>query len=137
MPNTWPAQLPQQWPLGTEEQSIDGRIRFPEDSGPARIYREFTATPRIYRITNWVISAAQRDALETFWTTLGGGVATFEWEDPFEGAGIKTMRFQTRPIYRRTTPSIWIPLEMRAGGASEQELLTVDFELEELSWYPA
>lgn len=138
MPETWPAQLPQKWPLESEEEPRDPRQRFDGFGGPPRYYNEFTAAETVHRIPPLTISEAQRTVLETFFrTTLNNGTDPFEWTDPYAGAGTKTFQFKSRPKYQRHTPRVDLPSEYRAGSSNPLAILSVVLELEEWPWYPA
>lgn len=138
MPETWPAQLPQKWPLESDSDPRDTRQKFDGFGGPARYYSEFTAAEIAHKIPPLTISEAQWNVLWNWFTaTLGRGIKPFEWADPYAGAGTKTFMFVKPPRLQRHTPRIDVPLAYRAGQPNPLGLVSVVLDLEEWPWYPA
>lgn len=81
----WPGSLPA-FERGLKDVAQDGVIRTPMDAGPVKRRRRFTAMSRYLRGTIYLTSAAQRNALDTFFDdTLQGGSLSFEMTDPKDG----------------------------------------------------
>lgn len=92
----WPGSLPQYMELGLSETRQQGFIRSPNDAGPAKQRKRFTAASR-YLTGTMALSKAQRDTFETFYTTtLGEGADEFDMNDPLDFS-VKSMRFREAP----------------------------------------
>jgi len=120
---TWPSTLPQAFPVGTNVQVQDVRIRTSVDAGLPKLRRRFTAAIRTYTLATdrFIMTDTQQTTFETFYTTtLEGGTLTFDWTDPWVGAGLKVFRFVSPLQFGMIVP----------GGANR--LTTVSIVLEEL-----
>ena len=92
----WPGTLPGYMEIGLSERRQQGFLRTPNDSGPAKQRKRFTATSR-YVTGTMTLTKAQRDTFETFYkTTLGEGAAEFTMGDALD-FGTVTCRFFETP----------------------------------------
>lgn len=99
---TWPGSLPQYMELDLSETRQQGFIRSSNDTGPAKQRRRFTATSR-YLTGTMVMSKAQRDTFETFYTTtISEGSDEFDMGDPLDFS-VKSMRFREAPEMKLLT----------------------------------
>ena len=80
---TWPASLPQTLLYDLTEKRQAGKVRSQMDTGPAKQRKRFTATVKEY-VGALILTQAQLATFKTFYeTTLGEGVDSFTWVDPF------------------------------------------------------
>ncbi len=120
---TWPASLPQAFPIGTSVNVQDVRVRSSVDAGLPKMRRRFSAAIRTYTLATdkFIMTDTQQTTFETFYTTtLEGGTLPFDWPAPWVGAGTKTFRFLSALQFGMIVP----------GGANR--LTTVTIVLEEL-----
>lgn len=113
---TWPATLPQSWPAEYEHLPIDSRAKFDVDAaGSSKMRRTQTADPHIYRLPEIVLTEEQYKTLDSFWvSTLAGGVRSFEWTDPWVGAGVVRLQFLERPVGHKKRRKWRVPLSFKA-----------------------
>ena len=120
---TWPASLPQTFPIGTKEKHQEGRVRSSVDYGPAKLRRRFSAVVKTYRIPaeRFLLTDAQKTTYETFFnSTLSGGTLDFDWTNPWPGAGTITFRI--------VSPMEWDPFTTTGSART----LTFGLVLEEM-----
>lgn len=136
---TWPAALPQKFPVDTDLQQGDGRVRWDPDAGPSRIRRVSTAQPDVYRPPPFRMSASQVELLRTFVDeTLAGGVLPFDWLAPWHGAGLVRFWLLALPVVRFVSGPLPVqPDEIVPGSSNPQRLARVTLELEARPWEPA
>lgn len=136
---TWPAGLPQKFPIDTPEGLGDGRVRWDPEAGPSRVRNVSTAQPDTFRPPPIRMSASQVELLRTFFrTTTAGGVLPFDWVSPWHGAGVVRFQFLAAPAVVWTSgPTQVQPDELVAGSSQPQRLARVTLELESRPWEPA
>lgn len=120
---TWPLALPQTLRQDVPVTPLDGRIRTPVDSGLPTVRRRFTVDLAEIGPVRMTLSGVQRQVLEEFGrVTLQGWVQTFDWPDPWPGAGTLAVRFKERPTYPETT----------RGGPLADQSWAAEFRLEQV-----
>ena len=108
MAEPWPATLPQALRIdGLSRTFADGRLRAETAAGPGKVrLRSSAAVKRL--AGTMILTAAQKDTLETFVeTALNGGAGVIDFPDP-EGAGTILVRFvEELPSIAAVTPDLW------------------------------
>ena len=119
---SWPASLPQSWPLGVTEMVHDGRVRTEMDAGPAKLRRRFTTTWSRYKIpdgkflftgtqvgtfTDWYEGSPAGDSPNQ----IGMGTSLFTWTNPRGASETLTLRFVSRPTFKAIIPDSSIVLQ--------------------------
>jgi len=97
---SWPTSLPDK-PLkqGFEESPPNTRVRTEMGVGPAKMRRRATAGVRVFKV-NFLLTETQVQTLDDFvMSTLGGGLARFDWTHPRTGASAE-FRFRELPTYQ-------------------------------------
>ena len=107
MAATWPASLPDSFLQDSFSYSPQGNLlRTDMDSGPAKVRKLFTAISKDYS-GEMVFTSTQLGTFETFFeTTLGYGVLTFDFPNPFNLLTTIEVRFK---INSKTTPYTVVP----------------------------
>jgi hypothetical protein len=91
----WDSTLPQSYIQSSFNHTPQGNVlRTNMDSGPAKVRRLFTAVPENYSGV-MVMTSAQLTTFKTFFTTtLGYGINTFNFPDPFNLSSTIEVRFK-------------------------------------------
>jgi hypothetical protein len=109
MPNpTWPGTLPVAW--GNDAQRIrdDASVlRTNMDAGPPkmrpRATADFISTP-----FSFVLTTAEKEALDAFYVTTLSRTLPFDWTDfSVEALPTKTFRFVRAPRYQHIDGNLW------------------------------
>ncbi|RIL07487.1 MAG: hypothetical protein DCC71_02920 [Proteobacteria bacterium] len=133
----WPSELPQSFPVDSDEVPVDQRLRWQPDLGPSKVRAITTAEPVDLEPPPFLFSAAQWDLFEAFYReTLGRGAEPFDWLNPWPGAGVVRLRVKSRAVKRRTSPVNVSADMLPAGAANPQQLLRVALAFEWLPWAP-
>src|SRR5690349_19617523 len=102
MPNpTWPGTLPAAWGNDAERVREDSNVlRTQMDAGPAKMRRRSTADV-IATPFSFLVTTAQKEALDTFYVTTCSRTLPFDWTD-FSVVALptKTFRFVSAPRYK-------------------------------------
>jgi hypothetical protein len=104
---TWPASLPQSFPLNDNYSRVDGVLRTPMAVGPAKRRRRATADVKVYELTpdRFVLTESQWDTLESFYDSdTSGGSLPFDWTDPWPSGGTISFMFVQFPTRSTILP---------------------------------
>ena len=114
---TWPATLPT-YGAGLEDTRQAGFIRSPNEVGPPKQRRRYSATARQLS-GSMLFTLAQRSTFEVFYqTTINEGADAFDFVDPADGSTV-SVRFIEPPAFTHVS-----------GGASGSELQLASIALE-------
>ena len=97
--SSWPASLPAPLAAGTSSiKPTDDIIKSSVDAGLPKYRRRFTAVPAVFAC-NVLLTQAQVNTLEAFYSTTLNAVGLFNWTDYSTGL-TATFGFTKRPSYQ-------------------------------------
>lgn len=133
----WPSELPQSFPLDSEEKPLDQRARWQPDAGPSKSRAIWTAEPVDLTPPPFLFSGAQYDLFRAFYDqTLDRGTEQFDWLNPWPGAGVVRLEIASYAARRITSRVNVTPEMLPAGSSNPQQLVRVALAFSWQPWAP-
>jgi hypothetical protein len=105
MPNTYPSlSVAPRYPIPERRQ--DPTIRSPFEAGYVLTRRRYTRSIYEWEISYYRMPTADKNTLNAFVSTVGGGADAFDWTHP-ETASVHTVRFKIIPEYEADQKGRW------------------------------
>lgn len=104
---TFPSDIPSPVIGGLTRTPVNNFVQDKSEIGRGRRRRRMTGTFSNWSYQTPPMTAAQKDALETFaFTTTNGAIEPFNWTHPTTSV-IYEVQFQDMPIVENMGPDIW------------------------------